>query len=233
MWVGVRIWWSIPLELRPPRPCKTGDNGISSESMIRKVCLDFIAISHKRWPTFFLCILFSFFCSVRPTLPRAIFFPKIPSFWTSDLLFLVEKWQLAGAGFWGRFWTGSPHRKKRKILFFWRAKKGGWHKTVSRTCLCNRLCGGCREGVELKMMASTRRVTTPDMIEDEAACTKLPHNGAQVQMGTKLLHYEVENSSVLWPNLLTWYCTIVHTNITDRKTVGGINSCKSYSMITN
>ena len=77
-------------------------------------------------PHLFLCILVSFFCPVRPTLPRAIFFPKIPSFWTSDLLFffLIEKRQAAGAGFWGRFWTGSPHRKKGKIPFCTRAKKG-------------------------------------------------------------------------------------------------------------
>ena len=29
----------------------------------------------------FLCILFSFFCPVRPSLPQAIFFPKILPFW--------------------------------------------------------------------------------------------------------------------------------------------------------
>ena len=68
-------------------------------------------------PPFFLRILFFLFCPVRPTLPQAIFFPKIASSGTSDLLFLVEKRQLAGAGFGGRFWTGSPHRKKGKFLF--------------------------------------------------------------------------------------------------------------------
>ena len=49
---------------------------------------------------------------------------KSPLSGTSDLLFLVEKRQPAGGGFWRRFWTRSPHRKKMKNLVFWRAKKG-------------------------------------------------------------------------------------------------------------
>ena len=73
----------------------------------------------------FLCILFSFFLALSaPPFPTQFSSPKSPLSGTSDQLFLVEKRQPARAGFWGRFWTGSPHRKKRKILFFWRAKKG-------------------------------------------------------------------------------------------------------------
>ena len=74
----------------------------------------------------FCASFFPFFRPVRPTLSRAIFFPKIPFSGTSDLLFLVEKRQPARAGFWERFWTGSPHRKKKKKEnpFFWRAKNG-------------------------------------------------------------------------------------------------------------
>ena len=57
---------------------------------------NFCALSTPRW--------LSQFCA-----------PKFPLFGTSDLVFLVEKRQLAGAGFWGQFCTGSPHRKQRKI----------------------------------------------------------------------------------------------------------------------
>ena len=67
---------------------------------------------------FFLRIHFSFFRPVHPTLPQAIFFPKIPLSGTANLLFLVEKRQPAKAGFWGRFWTRSPHRKKGKSFLF-------------------------------------------------------------------------------------------------------------------
>ena len=75
-------------------------------------------------PTFFCASFFPFFALSAPPFPRQFSSPKSSLSGTSDLLFLVEKRQPAGAGFWGRFWTRSPHRKKRKILFFWRAKKG-------------------------------------------------------------------------------------------------------------
>ena len=66
-----------------------------------------------------LRILFSFFFALStPPFPRQFSSPKSLFVWTSDLLFLVEKRQPGGVGFWGRFWTRSPHRKKRKILFF-------------------------------------------------------------------------------------------------------------------
>ena len=72
-----------------------------------------------------LCILFSFFALSTPPFPRQLSSPKSPLSGTSNLLFLVEKRQPARAGFWGRFWTGSPHRKKGKSFFLARARKGG------------------------------------------------------------------------------------------------------------
>ena len=73
-------------------------------------------------PTFFCASFFPFFALSDPPFPRQFSSPKSPLAGTSDLFFLVEKRQPAGAGFWGRFWTRSPHRKKGKS-FFWRAKK--------------------------------------------------------------------------------------------------------------
>ena len=69
------------------------------------------------FPPFFVHPFFLFFAQSAPRFPTQCSSPKSPLSGTSDLLFLVEKRQLAGAGFWGRFWTGSPHRKKRKLLF--------------------------------------------------------------------------------------------------------------------
>ena len=71
----------------------------------------------------FLCILFSFFCPVRPTLPHAIFSPKIPSSGTSHLLFLVEKREPAGAGFWGGSGRFRRTGKKGKSFFFGARKR--------------------------------------------------------------------------------------------------------------
>ena len=71
-------------------------------------------VKGHRNPLFFGAFFFPF-C---PVLPQAIFLPKSPLSGTSNVLLLVEKRQLAGAGFWGRFWTGSPHRKKGKSFFF-------------------------------------------------------------------------------------------------------------------
>ena len=74
-------------------------------------------------PPFFAHPFFLFLALSIPPLPSQFSSPKFPLSGTSDLLFLVEKRQPAEAGFWGRFWTGSPHRKKRKILFFSGARK--------------------------------------------------------------------------------------------------------------
>ena len=72
------------------------------------------------FPHLLLCILFSLFSLSTPPFPRQFSSPKSPP-GTSDLVilvFLVEKRQLAGPGFGGRFWTGSPHRKKGTSFFF-------------------------------------------------------------------------------------------------------------------
>ena len=77
-------------------------------------------------PPFFFCAsFFPLFAVSTPPFPRQCSSPKSPSSGTSDLVFLVEKKSTCRAGFWGRFWTGSPHRKKENPLFyfFWRAKK--------------------------------------------------------------------------------------------------------------
>ena len=66
------------------------------------------------YPSFF-CILFAFLCPCPPQpFPIQFSSPKSCLSGTSDLLSLVEKREPPGAGFWGPFWTGSPHRKKRK-----------------------------------------------------------------------------------------------------------------------
>ena len=82
----------------------------------------------------FLCILFSFFCPVRPTLPQACFFPKIPSFSVLWSTLSRKENATCRAGFWGRFWTGSPHRKKGKSFFSGARKKVSlWrHPNLSR-----------------------------------------------------------------------------------------------------
>ena len=74
--------------------------------------------SHRKvHPNFLLRILFPFFVLSTPPFPSQVSSPKSPLSGTPDLLFVVEKRQPAGAGFWGRFWMGSPHRKN-KIFFF-------------------------------------------------------------------------------------------------------------------
>ena len=77
-------------------------------------------------PTFFCASFFPFFALSAPPFPTQFSSPKSPLSGTSDLLFLVEKRQPAGAGFWGRFWTGSPRGKKGKSFF------SGARKKVSR-----------------------------------------------------------------------------------------------------
>ena len=61
-----------------------------------------------------------------PPFPRQFSAPKSPPPGTSDLIFPVERMQSAGAGFWGRFWTGSLHRRKEEDLFF----------SGAQTCRC-------------------------------------------------------------------------------------------------
>ena len=76
-------------------------------------------------PTFFCASFSSFLCPVHPTLPSQFPSPKSPLSGTSDLLFLVEKRQLAGAGFGDGSGRGCPTGKKKKENpFSWRATKG-------------------------------------------------------------------------------------------------------------
>ena len=75
--------------------------------------------SKKALPAFFFCAcFFPFLALSTPSFVQAIFFPKIYLSGTSDLLCLVEKRQPPGAGFWGQFWTRSPHRKRKENPFF-------------------------------------------------------------------------------------------------------------------
>ena len=74
------------------------------------------ALSFPLQTHLFLCILFSFFCPVRPTLPRSTFLPQNPPLsGTSDLLFFVKAtckgWVL------GTVLDGVAPQEKRKILF--------------------------------------------------------------------------------------------------------------------
>ena len=70
-----------------------------------------------------LRILFSFFCPVHPTLPQAIFFPQIVSFW--DLRSTLSSRENATSRGWvlGTVLDGVVAQEKRKILFFVHAKK--------------------------------------------------------------------------------------------------------------
>ena len=92
-------------------------------------------------PTFFCASFFPFFTLSAPPFPRQFSSPKSSLSGTSDLLFLVEKRQPPGAGFWGRFWTRSPHRKKRKILFFFsgarkKVRKAARLGSGQEVCFC-------------------------------------------------------------------------------------------------
>ena len=91
----------------------------------------------------FLCILFSFFCPVRPTLPQAIFLPKIPPFW--DLRSTLSCRAKATCRGWvlGTVLDGVAPKRKRKIPFFLRAKKGETIKRPKinrRTESCAHVC---------------------------------------------------------------------------------------------
>ena len=83
-------------------------------------------------PTCFAASFFPSFALSTPPFPRQFSSPKSPLSGTSFLLFLVQRRQPAGAGFWGRFWTGSPHRKKKENPFFWRAREGEFRPLVLR-----------------------------------------------------------------------------------------------------
>ena len=88
---------------------------------------------HFQIPTFFFVHPSFVFFSPCPTHPSPNnVCSQNPLFLGSQNL--VEKRQLAGAGFWGRFWMGSPHReKKRNCLSKWCAKKG---EDLCQNCFC-------------------------------------------------------------------------------------------------
>ena len=91
--------------------------------MLHLSCCTFVLLQKKSH--LFLCILFSFFLRpFRPTLPHAIFFPKIPSFW--DLRSTLSRREKAICRGWvlGTVLDGvAPQEKKENpFFFFWRAK---------------------------------------------------------------------------------------------------------------
>ena len=71
----------------------------------------------------FLCILFSFFCPVRPTLPHAIFSPRIPSFW--DLTSTLSRREKGTCRGWvlGTVLDGFAAQEKKENVFFFGARK--------------------------------------------------------------------------------------------------------------
>ena len=71
------------------------------------------------YSSFFCASFFPFCLPCLPhlTFPQAIFFPKIPSFWDLRCTLSSREKATCRGWIWGRFWTGSPHRKKG-ISFF-------------------------------------------------------------------------------------------------------------------
>ena len=94
-------------------------------------------------PPFFAHPFFLFLpCPPHPS--PANFLPQNPLFLGPQIYsFLVEKWQPAGARFWGRFWTSSPHTKKRKILF--KAKSGNLNLFLHFALFSLKIAGKTRE----------------------------------------------------------------------------------------
>ena len=72
---------------------------------------------------FFCASFFPFFLPCPPHPSGQFSSPKCPLSGTSDLLFLVEKIQPAGAGFGDGSGRGRPTGKKGKSFFLWRARK--------------------------------------------------------------------------------------------------------------
>ena len=71
----------------------------------------------KAFPPFF-CASFSPFLALSTHPSPGNFLPRIPSFWDlKSTLSSREKGNCRG-WFWGRFWTGAPHRKKGRSFFF-------------------------------------------------------------------------------------------------------------------
>ena len=82
----------------------------------------------------FCASFFPFFSPVHPTLPRAIFFPKIPSFW--HLRSTLSRREKATCRGWvlGTVLDGvAPQGKKGKSFFSGARKKVGFPKNLLRT----------------------------------------------------------------------------------------------------
>ena len=76
----------------------------------------------RRNPPFFAHPFFLFFGPVHPTLPKAIFFPKLPTFWdlksTLSCRLNVEKRQPAGGWFFGKVLDMVAPQEKKENPFF-------------------------------------------------------------------------------------------------------------------
>ena len=102
----------------------TGQWGLLGKAPFKRVqCLQ--VLDTREIPPPFFAHPFFLFLPVHPTLCEASFFPKIPSFWHLRSTLSSRKRQ-PGAGFWARFWRGSPHGKKRKIPFFFLVRERRW-----------------------------------------------------------------------------------------------------------
>ena len=98
-------------------------------------------------PPFFCASFFPFFCPVRPTLPHAIFFPKIPSFW--DLRSTLSHREKATCRGWvlGTVLDGvAPQEKKENPFFLAREKR---QTSVMSDVWCCDFLGFCRSAVGL------------------------------------------------------------------------------------
>ena len=111
---------------------------------------------------FFCASFFPFFAL---PFPRQFSSPKSgPSSGTSGpflapqvySVLLVEKRQPARAGFWGRFWTGSPHRKKSQNTFsranFSKVGPRKSHEKCPNTVFPSRCCFATKRRVKTSLV---------------------------------------------------------------------------------
>ena len=104
-------------------------------------------------PPFLVHPFFLFSALFAPPFPGQFSSPKSPLSGSSDLLFLVEKRQPAGAGVLGTVLDGVAPQEKKENPFFWRAKKGEskCQEKISR----QHFCTPCRDESALKGSAGT------------------------------------------------------------------------------
>ena len=89
----------------------------------KKKTKPFCTLVVARLSHLFLCILFSFFCPVCLTLPHAVLFPKIPSFW--DFSSTLSRREKATCRGWvlGAVLDGVAPQEKKENPFFLARKK--------------------------------------------------------------------------------------------------------------